>query len=92
MMAVDADTLLETVAVLDEQLSAKLRCQSRTHANDVVNHDPDEPATVRGYAPCGKTMNVCSKFAGVLSAAGYLSIRCKCGVRHFASEFNFINI
>ena len=59
---------------------------------DAANHATEEPATVRGTAPCGKVLNVCGKFAVSFQAYGFVSVRCQCGRRHFASSFRFVKI
>lgn len=77
---------------LEEQWDQKLPCEARNHSKDPRAHDVDEPASVRGTAPCGKTMNICSKFADVFQANGFVGVPCQCGDRHFASSFSFTKI
>lgn len=77
---------------LDGLWDRKLRCEARNHSTDTRGHDPEAPASVRGTAPCGQTMNICSKFAEELSAHGTVAIPCQCGKRHFISSFSFVKI
>lgn len=77
---------------LEEQWEYKLRCEHRDHSTDSRFHLPTEPATVRGYAPCGKTMNICAKFAEAVARAGEVAMLCQCGAKHFASSFRFLEI
>lgn len=77
---------------LEEQWGQKLRCEARNHSSDPNGHAVDEPASVRGTAPCGRTMNICSKFAETFRSFGWASVRCQCGDKHFASSFRFTEI
>lgn len=82
----------ESHVEMEELWKRELRCAARAHDTDGINHSPNEPATVRGTGPCGKTMNVCRKFAQTFSDTGWRSVNCQCGGRHFASSFVFTNI
>lgn len=72
----------------------EVHCQAREHKTDNWNHSPSNPATVRGYAPCGKTMNICEKYSKILvkSAARGGKLTCQCGDIHEAKLFRFVSI
>lgn len=96
MAILDVDTagkgLLEATCDLEDLFGNRLACEQKDHDVDSAHHDVGAPATVRGYAPCGDTMNICAKFAKAYLNDGWMVIPCECGKRHLSSQFRFIAI
>lgn len=80
--AVEEDTLLE------EKWDEELPCEAISHG-DLKYHDPGA-ASVRATAPCGRTLNICAKFAGLVANRKFSL--CLRGHVHRGGSYTFTDI
>lgn len=88
------DNLQEAVPVedtlLEEQWDEELPCEHPGHEFDLKRHDSAAGASVRVTAPCGRTLNICAKFAAVIAKRKI--VLCRRGHVHFGEHYTFTDI
>ena len=91
-MATAVEERTGTELELEELWDREIPCEHPEHSTDLKLHGQDAPATVRGYAPCGRALNICGKFAELLIAqmdSWPQPVICRCGSVHWVEEFRF---